>query len=94
MTKDIDMKNFGPRLKLLRVINEWSQADLADRLLVTKQALSSWETGAKHPTVLHVLGITYLFDLPFSYFTRETVTIKHHKGKFTILDNEPRNSND
>jgi putative transcriptional regulator len=55
------MKN---RLKVLRAERDWSQADLADRLGVSRQTISSIETGRYDPSLPLALRIGRLFDMP------------------------------
>ena len=55
------MKN---RLKVLRAERDWSQADLADRLDVSRQTINSIETGKYDPSLPLALRIGRLFDRP------------------------------
>ena len=55
------MKN---RLKVLRAERDWSQADLADRLDVSRQTINSIETGKYAPSLPLALRIGRLFKLP------------------------------
>ncbi|HEX6943607.1 MAG TPA: helix-turn-helix transcriptional regulator [Gemmatimonadaceae bacterium] len=55
------MKN---RLKVLRAERDWSQADLADRLAVSRQTINSIETGKYDPSLPLALRIGRLFDRP------------------------------
>ncbi len=55
------MKN---RLKVLRAERDWSQADLADRLAVSRQTINSIETGKYDPSLPLALRIGKLFDQP------------------------------
>ena len=52
------MKN---RLKVLRAERDWSQADLADRLAVSRQTVNSIETGKYDPSLPLALRIGKLF---------------------------------
>ena len=52
------MKN---RLKVLRAECEWSQADLADRLSVSRQTINSIETGKYDPSLPLAIRIGRLF---------------------------------
>lgn len=52
------MKN---RLKVLRAERDWSQADLADRLSVSRQTVNSIETGKYDPSLPLALRIGKLF---------------------------------
>lgn len=54
------MKN---RLKVLRAERNWSQADLADRLAVSRQTVNSIETGKYDPSLPLAFGIARLFGL-------------------------------
>jgi putative transcriptional regulator len=55
------MKN---RLKVLRAERDWSQADLADRLDVSRQSINAIETGKYDPSLPLAFRIARLFDLP------------------------------
>jgi putative transcriptional regulator len=54
------MKN---RLKVLRAERNWSQADLAVRLDVSRQAVNAVETGKYDPSLPLAFKIARLFDL-------------------------------
>jgi putative transcriptional regulator len=54
------MKN---RLKVLRAERDWSQADLADRLDVSRQSINAIETGKYDPSLPLAFRIARLFDL-------------------------------
>jgi putative transcriptional regulator len=52
------------RLKVLRAERDWSQADLADRLAVSRQTVNSIETGKYDPSLPLALRIAKLFGQP------------------------------
>jgi len=54
------MKN---RLKVLRAERDWSQADLADKLEVSRQSVNAIETGKYDPSLPLAFRIARLFDL-------------------------------
>ena len=53
------MKN---RLKVLRAERNWSQADLATRLDVSRQSVNAIETGKYDPSLPLAFRIARLFD--------------------------------
>jgi putative transcriptional regulator len=55
------MKN---TLKVLRAMHDWSQADLAARLDVSRQAVNAIETGKHDPSLPLAFRIARLFDQP------------------------------
>lgn len=55
------MKN---RLRVLRAEREWSQADLAARLEVSRQTINALETGKYDPSLPLAFKIGRLFELP------------------------------
>ena len=54
------MKN---RLKVLRADRDWTQADLADRLHVTRQTINAIEKGRYDPSLPLAFKIAVLFGL-------------------------------
>ncbi len=55
------MKN---QLKVLRAMRNWSQADLAEHLDVSRQAVNAIETGKYDPSLPLAFKISRLFALP------------------------------
>ena len=55
------MKN---RLKVLRAERNWSQADLADRLEVSRQSVNAIETGKYDPSLPLAFRIARVFAMP------------------------------
>ncbi len=54
------MKN---RLKVLRAERDWSQADLAERLGVSRQTVNAIETGKYDPSLPLAFKLAHVFDL-------------------------------
>lgn len=54
------MKN---RLRVLRAERDWSQADLAERLEVSRQTVNAIETDKYDPSLPLAFKIAQLFDL-------------------------------
>ncbi|HYI42093.1 MAG TPA: helix-turn-helix transcriptional regulator [Sphingomicrobium sp.] len=52
------------RLKVLRAQRNWSQADLGERLEVSRQSVNAIETGKYDPSLPLAFRIAELFDLP------------------------------
>lgn len=65
------MKN---RLKVLRAERDWSQADLAEKLDVSRQSVNAIETGKYDPSLPLAFKIAALFGLPIEQiFSAEDV---------------------
>jgi putative transcriptional regulator len=54
------MKN---RLKVLRAERNWSQAELAERLEVSRQTINAVETGKYDPSLPLAFKIAHLFEM-------------------------------
>lgn len=52
------------KLKVLRAMRNWSQADLAERLNVSRQTINALETGKYDPSLPLAFKIARLFQLP------------------------------
>ena len=55
------MKN---RLKVLRAERDWTQADLADQLQVTRQTINAIERGKYDPSLPLAFKLAALFGMP------------------------------
>jgi putative transcriptional regulator len=52
------------RLKVLRAERDWSQAQLAERLGVSRQTVNALERGKYDPSLPLAFRIARIFDLP------------------------------
>jgi len=55
----------------LRKANGWSQEDFADKLNVSRQAISRWENGTALPDAQNVLQISKLFHVTTDYLLND-----------------------
>jgi putative transcriptional regulator len=67
---EVSVKN---RLRVLRAERNWSQADLAERLDVSRQSVNAIETGKFDPSLPLAFRLARLFSLPIEQiFTDQT----------------------
>ncbi len=52
------------RLRELRAVRQWSQADLANQLEVSRQTINAIETGRYEPSLSLAFKFAKLFGLP------------------------------
>ncbi|HEV2598300.1 helix-turn-helix transcriptional regulator [Sphingopyxis sp.] len=52
------------KLKVLRAMRNWSQAELGDRLDVSRQAVNAIETGKYDPSLPLAFKLARLFEMP------------------------------
>ena len=63
----IDFVKVGNRIQTLRKQSNFSQESLAERLFITRQALSKWENGTSIPSIDSLLEISKIFNVSFEY---------------------------
>jgi transcriptional regulator with XRE-family HTH domain len=61
----IDLVAVGKKISTLRNEQGYSQDVLAERLYVSRQAVSAWENGKSAPTIDNVIELSKLFKVPF-----------------------------
>ena len=61
------MKTFSEKLLELRRREGLSQEQLADRLGVTRQSVSKWESGAAVPELSKLVALSDLFSVSVDY---------------------------
>ena len=62
------------RLKVLRAERNWSQAELADHLEVSRQAVNAIETGKHDPSLTLAFRIARLFGQPIEEIFHDSNT--------------------
>ena len=55
------------KIALLRKRNEWSQEQLAEKLDISRQSVSKWESGASIPDMDKILKLSRLFEVSTDY---------------------------
>lgn len=63
---------FGDNLRNLRKINKISQEKLAEKLDVSRQSVSKWETGESYPEMKHILKICEIFHCKINDLVHES----------------------
>lgn len=61
---------FGEKLKTERNRKGWSQEELADKLYVSRQAVSKWENGQNYPSIEIIIKVSDLFELTIDELLR------------------------
>ena len=84
--------DFNEKLKQLRQNREWTQEELADKLFISRTAVSKWESGRGFPSIESLKAISKVFDISIDELlsNRELISIaendkKRQKQKFQQL---------
>lgn len=68
---------FGEKIKQLREANSMTQEDFAEKVLVSRTAVSKWETGKGYPSLDSLKQISLLFDVSIdSLISDEDIIVK------------------
>ena len=65
---------FGAKLQTLRKSRGWSQEQLAERIAVSRQAVSKWESEAAVPDTENVVELSKLFGVSTDYLLHDDYT--------------------
>ena len=63
--------NFSEKVRMLRKEHGFSQEELAEKLNVSRQAVSKWENGQGYPEMEMVLRISELFGVSLDYLFKD-----------------------
>lgn len=81
----MDKDALAERIKQLRIQHDWTQADIAKKLGITKTAYSHYETGTNVPSLPKIIDIAKLFNCSIDYLAGLTeikmVEIGHLSNK-------------
>lgn len=59
--------------------NGWTQEELADKLSVSRQAISKWESAGSVPDLQRIIQLADLFGVSTDYLLKDEMTLKHLK---------------
>ena len=62
---------FGDNLKLIRKMRKVSQEELADKLGVSRQSVSKWETGENYPSMQNIVCLCSIFKCKMNDLVHE-----------------------
>jgi putative transcriptional regulator len=68
------------RLKVLRAERDWSQADLADRLQISRQSVNAIETGKFDPSLPLAFRIARLFGQPIEEIFEDGAGLRDNRS--------------
>jgi len=60
----LDVVKVGQKLKDARLNNKLSQEEIANKIYVTRQAVSNWEMGISLPTIDSLIMLTKIYNSP------------------------------
>jgi len=67
---------FSERLKKERENRDWSQTDLAEKIHVSRQSVSKWETGKNYPSIEVIIDLSDLFGITIDEMLRSDKELK------------------
>ena len=67
--------------------NNWSQEDLADKIDVSRQTVSKWETGKNVPELDKLIMLAELFNISVDTLVKEEIEINSDEDTIKIDDN-------
>ena len=59
------------KVMTLRKKNGWSQEELAEKLNISRQSVSKWESGASLPDIDKIIALSSLFGVSTDYLLKE-----------------------
>jgi len=77
---------FAEKIYGLRTKSGLSQEALAEKLMVSRQAVSKWESGVTLPETEKLVVISDMFGVSLDYLLKEDMGDKSHSGSTENLD--------
>ncbi len=69
--------DFAQKLTNLRIQRGYSQEKLAEKLYVSRQAVSKWEVGTTLPETEKIIAISNFFDVSIDYLLKENINLNY-----------------
>lgn len=79
--------NFGDKLKSERKKRNWSQDYLAEKIYVSRQSVSKWETNKNYPSIEVIINLSDLFEITIDELLRSDEGLEEKiikDGKSTV----------
>lgn len=64
--------SFCEKLRMIRMNNNLSQEMLADKLYISRQTVSKWESGLSYPEIDKLITISNMFNVSIDYLLKDT----------------------
>ena len=64
---------FGDNLKKIRIYKKLSQEDLAEKLNISRQSISKWETGDAYPSMNNLLELCKIFHCKINDLVNDSI---------------------
>lgn len=61
------MNTLEQRCKNSRLLHEWIQKEISNKIGVTKQVVSNWERNVAHYKINHLISLAKVFDVTTDY---------------------------
>lgn len=68
-----NLMKFGENLRKLRKSKKLSQEDLAEKMKVSRQSVSKWETGEAYPEMNHILELCKIFHCHMNDLVHDSI---------------------
>ena len=76
---------FADKMKLYRYQKGWTQQDVAERLLISRKTISSWENSRSYPDIFMLVQISDLYHVSLDDLLREDhEMINNYKEEHTM----------
>lgn len=72
--------NLNQKITQLRNDNNWSQEELAEKLNVSRQSVSKWESGQAKPDLDKIIALSNIFDVSTDYLLKDDNEEKSNKS--------------
>lgn len=69
--------NLSEKIMLLRKKQGWSQEELANRLNISRQSISKWESGQSQPDIDKIILLSQLFQVTTDYLLLDQENEEH-----------------
>lgn len=79
------MREFSKKLIDLRAQYGYSQEALAEKLHVSRQAISKWELGITLPEIENVVVISEFFDVSIDYLLKDDIQFDSHDNLDRVI---------